>query len=82
MITPPVPSQPITKEGMMVQSYMLWTQAVTKLQPIIGTGSPEGAVEADQYSFYIDSTGTTGSILWCKMLPLVGADRKMGWVLI
>ena len=77
MITPPVPSQPITKEGMMVQAYMLWTQAVTKLQPIVGTGSPEGSVEADQFSFYIDSTGITGSILWCKMLPLIGADLSL-----
>lgn len=82
MITPPVPSQPITNDGMMLQSYMLWTQAVTKLQPIVGTGSPEGVVTADQFSFYINSAGATGSILWCKMIPLIGSDRSKGWVLI
>lgn len=82
MITPPIPSQDITDNNKMVQSFMLWTQAITKLQPIIGVGSPEGVQEYEQYTFYIDSTGTTGSILWCKMLPYIGANRSMGWVLI
>lgn len=82
MITPPVPNQDITENNQMLQEFMLWTQAITNLQPIIGAGSPEGVQEAAQYTFYIDSTGTTGSILWCKMLPYIGSDRSMGWLLV
>lgn len=82
MITPPIPSQPVVENGLMRQEFMLWTQAVTKLQPIIGTGSPEGVVEAQQFSFYIDETGGTGSILYIKKLPFIGSDRKKGWILV
>ena len=82
MITPPIPSQDVTENNKMAQPFMLWTQAITNLQPIVGTGSPEGVQEAEQYRFYIDSAGTTGSIVWCKMQPFIGADRKAGWVRI
>ena len=82
MILPPIPSQDITENNKMVQPFMLWTQAITRLEPIVGSGSPEGVQEGEQFRFYIDTTGTTGSILWCKMLPFIGSDRKAGWVLL
>ena len=82
MITPPVPNQAITENDNMRTEFMLWTQAITNLQPIIGTGSPEGVVEAQQWSIYFDSTGTTGSIMYVKKLPFIGSNRKQGWILV
>ena len=50
--------------------------------PIIGTGSPEGVVEALQYTLYIDSSGTAGAIEYRKMLTDIGGDKTMGWVAV
>lgn len=82
MITPPVPNQDITESDKMRTEFMLWTQAVTNLQPIIGVGSPEGNVEALQFREYIDSTGAAGNIKWCKMLTDIAGDKKKGWLKI
>ena len=49
---------------------------------IIGTGSPEGVVEARQFSQYIDEDAGTGAIEYRKMQPSVGGDTKKGWVLV
>jgi hypothetical protein len=48
----------------------------------VGTGSPEGVVEARQYSLYINSAGTTGSIEYRKMLPDIGGDITQGWIAV
>jgi|TARA_R110002072_G_scaffold99672_2_gene219219 hypothetical protein len=50
--------------------------------PIVGTGSPEGVIEAVQYSLYLDSTGSAGAIQYRKMIPSIGGDRKQGWILV
>tara|TARA_R110000782_G_scaffold81321_1_gene160726 strand:- start:1061 stop:1216 length:156 start_codon:yes stop_codon:yes gene_type:complete len=50
--------------------------------PIVGTGSPEGVIEAVQYSLYLDGTGSAGAIQYRKMLPSIGGDRKQGWILV
>ncbi len=81
-VVAPSPVQPpIAPNGLMTIEYMLWTQAVTRYIPIVGDGSPEGVIDAPQYSSYIDATGTTGSIKWIKMLTSVAGDTKQGWVL-
>lgn len=50
--------------------------------PIIGSGSPEGVVEAQQHRFYIDADGAPGAKLYTKTEPYIGTDRKQGWELI
>ena len=76
-------AQPITREdGTMEQPFRQWTQDATLSIPIVGVGSPEGAVEARQYSLYINSAGGAGAIQYRKMLPDVGGDRSLGWILV
>lgn len=33
---------------------------------VLGTGSPEGAITAEPGKIYIDTTGTTGSVIYAK----------------
>lgn len=50
--------------------------------PLTGTGSPEGVIEAPQFSLYLDTTGVSGSIEYRKMLTDIAGDRKQGWVAV
>jgi len=76
-------SQSIVKENLtMEQDFSTWAAIVTRALPIIGEGTPEGNVEAVQFSLYIDANGTTGSIEYRKMLPSISNDRKQGWLLV
>jgi len=76
-------AQPITRDdGTMEQAFRQWTQDASLSIPIVGAGSPEGAVEARQYSLYLDTTGSAGSIQYRKMQPDVLGDRSKGWVLV
>lgn len=75
-------SLPITQNDLMTQYFRQWTQEASLSIPIIGIGSPEGVIEALQYSLYLDKTGSTGTIEYRKMLPDIAGDTKMGWVLL
>ena len=79
----PNPNNPITDgDQKMSQAFRTWTIRVTELFPLIGHGSPEGAVEAPLYSLYIDADGTTGAIEYRKMQTDIAGDKKQGWVLL
>lgn len=47
-----------------------------------GVGSPEGVVTGAQYSEYVDTAGSSGSIKYIKMQPDIGGDKSLGWVLM
>jgi len=66
----------------MSQAFRTWTISASLSIPIVGTGSPEGALEARQYQLYIDSAGAAGAIEYRKMLPDIGGDRTQGWILV
>ena len=68
----------VDKNGQMVQAFRTWVQQVTDLSILSGAGSPEGAVVAQPTRLYMDTTGSTGSILWIKQ---TGSDNT-GWVLV
>jgi hypothetical protein len=51
-------------------------------QPILGNGSPEGVVEALQFSEYIDKDGSTGQVKYVKTLTDIGGDKSKGWILV
>ena len=81
-ILPPTPVNPIvTQDGRMNQEFLLWTQNVSQ-GLIIGTGSPEGVVQSGQGALYMDSSGTSGSILYVKRDSDVGGNSAKGWVLV
>ena len=74
--------QPIVESnGTMSQAFRQFTQEASLGIPIIGSGSPEGVIEAVQYSLYLDTTGAAGAIQYRKMLPSIAGDRKQGWIL-
>ena len=71
-------SNPIVHaDGTMQDVFRQWAQKAGLSIPITGAGSPEGVVEALQFSLYID---TTGNQEYRKMLPSVAGDTKQGWV--
>jgi hypothetical protein len=76
-------AQPIVgPNGTMEQPFRQFTQEAALSIPIVGTGSPEGVVEARQYSLYLDESGSAGSIQYRKMQPEIGGDRTRGWVAV
>lgn len=50
--------------------------------PLIGAGSPEGVLEALQYQTYINTTGSTGSLMYVKKLTDIGGDKTQGWIAV
>jgi len=76
-------AQPIVQpDGTMAQPFRQFTQDASLSIPIVGAGSPEGVIEARQYSLYINSTGSSGSIEYRKMLPSIGGDVTQGWIAV
>ena len=50
---------------------------------IIGSGPPEGVIEALQGADYMDDTGTTGAIRYIKRDNDDGlGDKSKGWILV
>lgn len=81
-IIPPNAQQPIISEaGVMQQVFRTWVNAITRLDLIIGTGSPEGVVSATQGREYMDDAGVAGAIKYIKRDAAIGGDDKQGWIL-
>jgi hypothetical protein len=66
----------------MEQVFRSWTQSVSKLGIIVGTGSPEGVVSAIQTTLYMDDSGSSGSILYIKRDASIAGDDSQGWVAV
>jgi len=80
---PPNPTISIVDpSGKMDQHFRVWTQIISELSIIEGSGSPNGIVEALPTKLYMDSTGAPGAILYIKQVADVGGDRRLGWVLV
>ena len=68
--------------GTMSQLFRAWQLQVSNNIPIVNSGSPEGVVEAPQYSLYIDESTPTIPVQYRKMIPEIGGDRAKGWVVV
>ena len=84
IITQLDPSYPIVNEESRTPTdqfriFMLQSHLGSLL---IGTGTPEGFVEAQQGRFYMDDTGPVGAVLYIKQSADLLGDRTKGWVLI
>ena len=76
-------SNPITEKGVMTQVMRVFTTQVTESGLLIGTGSPEGVVKANQGREYMDDAGTAGAIKYIKRDPDDGSgDTSKGWILV
>ncbi len=83
MLIPIPPGQAIVDEnGIPVQVAKAFFFELSESSLVIGTGSPEGIVEAKQGRGYMDDAGTTGSILYIKKSADIGGDRRLGWILV
>ena len=72
----------VTEDGTMAKHFREYMNRLNRLIPMNGTGSPEGVVDALQYSSYIDDAGATGSLLYLKILPEIGGDTTQGWIAV
>ena len=82
-IAPPIGSTPIVKEdNTMEEPFRIFINEVANLSALIGSGSPEGVVEAIQWREYIDQTASSGSIKYIKKYANISGDKTKGWVLI
>tara|TARA_R110000851_G_scaffold1539_2_gene5687 strand:+ start:218 stop:418 length:201 start_codon:yes stop_codon:yes gene_type:complete len=66
----------------MEQSFRTWVNTITREALIIGEGSPEDVIPAVQGREYMDSNGTTGSLIYRKRESDIGGDNKKGWVAV
>jgi len=83
MIQQLVSSQTFLKEDLtLTERSLRWTQNVTKLGILTGSGSPENAVEAEITQQYMDTAGVAGSILYIKRDADISGDRTRGWILV
>jgi len=68
--------------GLMQQAFRSEINELIRSLPIVGAGTPEGVIDAVQYSLYIRTDGVSGTIEYRKMLPDIGGDTKKGWVAV
>ena len=71
-----------SENGIVSNLFSSWMSQVYERGLLIGTGSPEGLVDARQGTEYMDDEGTAGSVLYIKQKTSIGNDTKKGWVAI
>lgn len=73
----------VDNNGAMNQESRFWFQMITERSLIIGTGSPEGVIEASQGSEFMDDAGIAGAIKYIKRDSQdITGDQSKGWVLV
>jgi len=72
----------VTSNGVMSDVFQRWMNQVTRNDLLIGTGSPEGVIEAQIGREYMDDTGLAGAVKFIKQLPDIAGDRTKGWVAV
>lgn len=82
-ITPVSPIRPLTNEyGNPSDELRTWVQIITDRALIVGSGSPNGVVQARQGATYLDEDALAGSVFYIKQKSDVGGNVTLGWVLI
>jgi len=79
MIPPIIRGLPVVDaKGLPTDIFWNWLNQVTDLQPLTGSGSPEGVVEAMPYRVYLDTSGSP-VVVYVKVLSDISGDRTEGW---
>lgn len=82
-VAQPDPNKPLVDErGGQSEQMRVWTRIITNQAVIVGTGNPEGVVEAEQGAKYIDETGALETVFYIKKLADIGGDKTQGWYLV
>lgn len=74
--------QILDENGAMTEEFHNWVSSVYRRGLLVGTGSPEGNIEAEVGREYLDDTGSAGAVKFIKQLPDIAGDRTQGWVAI
>jgi len=83
MIIPINPATPLVNEdGTPTPIFRDFILQVSEESIAIGSGSPEGQLEASKGKRYMDESGDTGSILYIKKQESISGDRSQGWILV
>lgn len=70
----------VDENGNMLINFKTWTQLVSNLSMLEGTGSPEGVESAMRTRLYMDTAGAPGSRLYIKTVDADGSgDKTNGW---
>lgn len=76
----------VDQQGRPTQEFNLFTEACSTVAeitvPAVGTGNPEGNLEARQGKMYFDTAGVPGSRLYFKQVDDVAGDKSLGWALV
>ena len=82
-IPTPESNFPITNpNGTMTDEFQRWVSQMTRLDLIVGTGSPEGVIGAQVGREYMDDAGLAGAVKFIKQLADIGGDKSQGWVAV
>lgn len=82
-VTQPPTAIPITDtSGKQQREFRAWISSITSKAVIIGTGPPEGLVEADQGATFMNENGTDSNVQYIKAKADISGDRSQGWILI
>ena len=82
-IVQPDSNRPLLNEsGAPAQQFNSWLKDINDRALIIGTGSPENVIEANQGAQYMDDAGATGAILYIKRDADIAGDKTKGWILV
>jgi hypothetical protein len=82
VIQPSAEAPIVDDRGCQSQVMRTFLLSLANRSVIIGTGSPEGVIEASQGALYMDDSGTSGSILYVKRDDNISGDRSQGWILV
>lgn len=75
-------NQKFTEEGKLTERAWKLLRQLVQQQILTGEGSPEGQVEAQITTRYMDINGSAGNILYIKRNSDISGDRTRGWILI
>ena len=74
----PASQKKITENNLQTLEARSFFQQLAKRVSIIGSGNPEGAVEATQGAIYVDEDSSS-TTLYVKRLNDIGGDKTQGW---
>ena len=79
----PLTNFPIVEtDRTITQQTRNFFNALARLSILEGSGSPEGVQEGKVTRLYMDTDGTSGSILYIKQVDSLSDDSKKGWILV
>ena len=86
-IPTPDATRPVVEGDMTMQEvFREWSRQITNEvnnnSLVFGTGSPDGIVESNKGTEYMDEAGTASAIKYIKKFDDVAGDKSLGWILI